>query len=84
LPFGTAELVPARYRFPHAPDDEPYLNLAIAARAQFLVTRDKDLLDLMNWRKKDGREFRKRFRKLKIVDPASFVKEIEKRKQQPE
>ncbi len=74
-----------RYRFPRDPDDEPYLNLAIAAGAEFLVTRDKDLLDLMNWRKKDGREFQKRFRNLRIVDPVSFVKEIEKRMaQQPE
>src|ERR1700687_4086361 len=30
------------------PKDEPYLNLALAAQVSYLVTRDKDLLDLMN------------------------------------
>jgi len=28
------------------PKDEPYLNLALAAQAQYLVSRDLDLLDL--------------------------------------
>ena len=30
------------------PDDEPYLNLAIAVSADYLVTRDNDMLDLMH------------------------------------
>ena len=40
--------VPAVYSFPRDPDDEPYLNLAIAASTSFLVSRDKDLLSLMH------------------------------------
>ena len=28
--------------------DEPYLNLALEARARYLVSRDRDLLDLMS------------------------------------
>ena len=57
------------------PKDSKYINLAIAARAPYVVTRDKDLLDLMSDRP-DGIEFRRRFPALKIVDPATFVGEI--------
>src|SRR5262245_32761689 len=39
--------VPATFALARDPDDEPYLNLAIAAAADYLVTRDKDMLDLM-------------------------------------
>src|SRR2546429_412916 len=39
----VANVVP----LPRDPKDEPYLNLAVAARADFLVSWDKDLLDLM-------------------------------------
>lgn len=55
--------------------DEPYINLAIETQAHFLVSRDNDLLDLMKWEKEAGREFQKRFRFLKIVDPVAFLKE---------
>ena len=42
-------------------DDEPYINLAIEVGAQFLVSRDKDLLDLMTSYADDCKEFRQRF-----------------------
>ncbi len=69
--------VPKRFELPRDPDDEPYLNLAIEAGAQFLVTRDRDLLDLMSWDTEEGRNFQSRFRELKILDPVAFLKEIE-------
>jgi predicted nucleic acid-binding protein len=53
------------------PKDEPYLNLAIEQHAPFLVTRDKDLLDLM----KDD-TFRKTYAWLTILDPASFLNHV--------
>ena len=65
------------YGYPRDPYDEAYLNLAIEAHADFLVTRDKDLLDLMKWETEEGREFQKRFRRLKILDPVGFLKVIE-------
>ena len=43
----TVSNVPSLYPPSRDPDDEPYLNLAIATDADYLVTRDKDLLDLM-------------------------------------
>ena len=56
--------------------DEPYINLAIEVTADYLVSRDNDLLDLMNWNSEVGREFQKRCRFLKIVTPETFLAEI--------
>lgn len=69
--------IPRHYEYSRDPYDEAYLNLAIEAGADFLVTRDNDLLDLMKWETEEGREFQKRFRGLKIINPVAFLKEIE-------
>lgn len=69
--------VKRRYKYQRDPSDEPYVDLAIEAQADFLVTRDRDLLDLMKWESEEGRAFQKRFRRLKIVDPVTFLHEIE-------
>jgi putative PIN family toxin of toxin-antitoxin system len=69
--------VPKRMEFPRDPDDEPYLNLAIETGARFLVTRDRDLLDLMRWDTEEGRDFHSRYRHLKILDSVAFLKELE-------
>jgi len=69
--------VPKRWELPRDPDDEPYINLAIEAGAQYLVTRDRDLLDLMISDSKEGREFQSQFPELRILDPISFLKAIE-------
>lgn len=58
------------------PKDEPYLNLAIAAKAHYLVSRDRDLLDLMS-----DENFRERNPDLLILDPAAFIQEIARRAQ---
>jgi putative PIN family toxin of toxin-antitoxin system len=71
--------VPRYIEFPRDPHDEPYLNLAIEAGAHFLVTRDRDLLDLMRWDTEAGRDFQSRFRRLRILDPVAFLKEIEEK-----
>jgi len=65
-----------RFEYPRDPDDEPYLNLAIKAKADFIVTRDKDLLDLMKWDTEEGHEFQKRFRHVNILDPVAFLREM--------
>jgi putative PIN family toxin of toxin-antitoxin system len=65
------ENVPLVYRFDRDPKDEPFLNLAIATQAPFLVTRDTDLLDLM----KDD-EFRKAYPWLTVLDPVGFLKHV--------
>lgn len=71
--------VPRRFNYERRDvKDEPYINLAIEIQAHYLVSRDKDLLDLMKWEKEEGREFQKRFRFLKIVTPENFLVSVEK------
>lgn len=57
-------------------DDEPYVDLAIAVEADYLVIADRDLLDLMTGFDDASKEFRRRFRHLKIVRPDEFLKII--------
>ena len=68
--------VPRRFELPRDPEDEPYLNAAIESGAQFLVTRDRDLLDLMNLDTKQGRDFQFRFPQLKILNPVEFLEAL--------
>ena len=49
-------------------DDLPYLNLAVAADAAYIVTRDNDLLDLMK-----ERSFVETCPHLRVVDPVTFL-----------
>jgi putative PIN family toxin of toxin-antitoxin system len=67
----AVENVPSAYKLGRDPDDERYLNLAIATQATFLVSRDNDLLDLM---KDDA--FRKAYSDLAIVDPPTFATHV--------
>jgi len=72
----TAEIaseVPKRFSYPRDVDDEPYLNLAIEAEANYLVSRDKDLLDLMTGYNNECKEFRQRFRSLIVIEPIGFL-----------
>ena len=57
-------------------DDEPYINLAVEVSADFIVSRDRDLLDLMTGYSDDCKEFRQRFRTLKVIEPVDLLKEI--------
>jgi len=68
--------VPRRMQYPRDPNDEPYINLCIAARADYLVSRDNDLLELMSENSTVGREFRQRTSPLRVVSPNSFLQII--------
>lgn len=61
--------VPKTYTLERDPKDEPYLDLALSTGAKYLVSRDKDLLDLMN-----DESFRQGFPALTILDPPAFLK----------
>lgn len=45
------------FEYPRDPQDEPFLNLAIEVEADYLISRDPDLLDLMKWEQAEGRAF---------------------------
>lgn len=52
---------------PRDPKDEPYLNLAVACQAEYLVSRDRDLLD-------EGADaIATLLPNLRIVDPVAFL-----------
>lgn len=64
--------VPKVFKLARDPMDEPYLDLAIAAGARYLVSRDNDhLLDLM---RDEG--FRRQYPDLAIIDPATLLREL--------
>lgn len=68
--------VPKRFSYARDIDDEPYLNLAIEAEANYLVSRDRDLLDLMTGYNDECKEFRQRFRSVTVIEPIEFLKEV--------
>lgn len=75
----TADLVtpvPAAITFDRDPKDEPYLNLALAASASFIVTRDRDLLDLELDESEEGSRLRSAISGFRVLDPASFLREM--------
>ncbi|HEY8746916.1 MAG TPA: putative toxin-antitoxin system toxin component, PIN family [Tepidisphaeraceae bacterium] len=67
---------PEVFTYPRDPDDAHYINLALAADAKLIVSRDKDLLDLMDSTKPEAVEFQKRFPSLRILDPVGFLHEV--------
>jgi putative PIN family toxin of toxin-antitoxin system len=73
--------VPRTFQYSRDPKDELYINLAVAAGAAYLVSRDTDLVDLMTGSSAECKEFRQRFRGLKIIDPPSLLTEIQRRRE---
>jgi len=75
-------------RFPHNipevfthdrdPDDAHYVNLALVTNAKYVVSRDNDLLDLMDRTRPEGRDFRARFPSLEIIPPETLLRELER------
>ena len=70
-------VIPKEFSYPRDEDDEPYINLVVAAGADFIISRDRDLLDLMTGHTDECKEFRQRFRALRVVEPAKFLKVLE-------
>jgi predicted nucleic acid-binding protein len=58
---------------PHDPDDAPYVDLALAVGATSLVSRDSDLLDLMDDTNAAGRELRRRYPSFHVMTPPALA-----------
>jgi putative PIN family toxin of toxin-antitoxin system len=71
--------VQKKFSYPRDEDDEPYINLAVAAGADFIISHDRDLLDLMTGHTDECKEFRQRFRPLRVVEPAELLKLMKKK-----
>lgn len=69
--------VPEEFRYERDPGDEVYINLAIVTDAAYLVSRDKDLLDLMTKAEPNALEFRRRYPFLRIMKAEDFIREVE-------
>lgn len=65
--------VPAVFSYARDPKDEPYLNLAIATSANYIVSWDNDLRDLMRADNADGQALRALAPALQIVTPPEFL-----------
>ena len=61
------------FELPRDKKDEPYINLAVEIDADFIITWDKDLLDLMTGIDIESKEFRQRFRPLQIIQPIDLL-----------
>lgn len=65
------------FALPRDPKDEMLIDLAVGCEADFLVSRDNDLLDLMTGIDNESKQFRQRFRGLKVVDPNEFLRIVD-------
>ena len=75
--------VPHVFAYERDPKDEPYINLAIAAEVSYLVSRDRDILDLADASNPGGGRLRLHSPHLQVLDPVSFLLEARHRPQNP-
>lgn len=68
------DVVPHVFDFGRDPDDAHYVDLAIAADAKLIVSRDKDLLSLRDTATTEGRDFMSRYPALEILTPPEALK----------
>ena len=62
--------------YPRDPADEPYLDLAVTIDANFLASRDKDLLALAGAHSAVAKRLRRMARGLRIVTPEKFLEAV--------
>jgi predicted nucleic acid-binding protein len=68
--------VPDTYQHPVDPDDSHYVNLALAAGATLITSRDRHLLALMDQSQSLGRAFRQQFPQLDIIRPEELLSRL--------
>jgi len=75
---NVVEVPSGIFNFSRDPKDEIIVELAVGSEAEFIVTRDNDLLELMTGIDLVSKQFRQRFRGLKVVEPKRFLQIISK------
>lgn len=73
---------PRQLLLPRDPKDQPFIDLAVAGGAEFIVTwNERHLTYLMRRDTSEGREFCSRFPNIKILSPPDFLAAIDARRQ---
>jgi uncharacterized protein len=67
---------PPVFVHPIDPDDSHYVNLALAAGARLIVSRDRHLLNLNNPAKPWSSEFRRQYPLLQVISAETLLKEL--------
>ncbi len=68
---------PKTFTLPRDPNDEPYIDLAVAANARYVVTwNDRHLTYLMREDTPEGKEFRAKFPAITILSPTDFLRNV--------
>lgn len=70
------EVPPVVFEHPIDPKDGPYIDLAVAAGANVITSRDKHLLNLTNPGIPWSADFRARFPWLRVMSPQALLKEL--------
>ncbi len=68
--------VPEEYHLERDPKDEAYINLAIVTNTVCIVSRDKDLLDLVTTKTAAALEFQRRYPILRVLKAEDFVRVV--------
>jgi len=74
------EQVPHVFDYPRDPDDEHYVDLAVASQASLIVSRDNDLLALEDSSDESSNSYHQRFPDLTILTPEQLLERISRRK----
>ena len=76
--FATfVDVVPHVFDFPRDPKDAHYVDLAVAASAKLIVSRDKDLLSLADESTPEGQDFKARFPGIAILTPPAMLQMLD-------
>lgn len=70
-------MVPELWKYNRDPDDAHYVNLALTAHARLIVSRDKDLLDLMNAATPEARQLLSEHPDFRVLTPPQFLTAVD-------
>ena len=69
-------VVPHIFEFDRDPKDAHYIDLAVAADAKLIVSRDNDLLSLGDRSTAQGQDFATRFPNIEILTPTELLAQL--------